>query len=168
MLVWVSALWPRDPYSPKNKHPPGSEKARRRHPKAARNHKFWEISRQANAVGACGRVCVDTGKFFSRCGLGWPGGYKEWVDAGWVRKVIRFWQKHSPNCNFYGRSSFLSSHNLTGGSGVRGKASRIGWEKFSISFSPCSIDIARGGWYISSRNLSTPTYSNSKKIAKMT
>jgi hypothetical protein len=36
-------------------------------------------------------------------------------------KKICFWQKHSPNYNFYDRSTFLSSRNLTGGSGVKGK-----------------------------------------------
>jgi hypothetical protein len=39
-----------------------------------------------------------------------------------VRKKLRFWQKHFSNCDFYGRSTFLSSCNLTGGSDVRGKA----------------------------------------------
>jgi hypothetical protein len=50
--------------------------------------------------------------------------------ALWVWKMGRhgvgdkkyfFWQKRSPNCDFYGRSTFLSSRNLTSGSGVRGK-----------------------------------------------
>jgi hypothetical protein len=27
--------------------------------------------------------------------------------VGWVRKIIRFSQKHSPNCDFYGRSTLL-------------------------------------------------------------
>jgi hypothetical protein len=50
---------------------------------------------------------------------GGPGG---WVNTGWVIKKLCFWQKRSPNCDFYGRSTFLSSRSLTGGSGVRGKA----------------------------------------------
>jgi hypothetical protein len=96
------------PYSPKNKILSGSEKARRRRPKAVRNQKFWEIPRQAHGVGARGRVGVRRHReVFFRCGLGGTSGYKEWVDSGWVRKVIRFWQKHSLNCDFYGRSTFL-------------------------------------------------------------
>jgi hypothetical protein len=52
--------------------------------------------------------------------------------AGWARRVgkhgvgdkkkLCFWQKRSPNCDFYGRSTFLSSRSLTSGSGMRGKA----------------------------------------------
>jgi hypothetical protein len=34
-----------------------------------------------------------------RCGLR--------VDAGWVTKIIRFWQKHIPNFDFYSRFTFL-------------------------------------------------------------
>jgi hypothetical protein len=50
------------------------------------------------------------------------GGYGGRVGVGWVRKISRFWQKRSPNCDFYSCSTFWSSRNLTGGSGVRGKA----------------------------------------------
>jgi hypothetical protein len=35
------------------------------------------------------------------------GGYQGWVDTGWVTKILRFWHKCSPNCDFYGRSTFL-------------------------------------------------------------
>jgi hypothetical protein len=38
-----------------------------------------------------------------------------------VTKELAFWHKCSSNCDFSSRSTFLSSHNLTGGSGVRGK-----------------------------------------------
>jgi hypothetical protein len=34
---------------------------------------------------------------------------------------VFFFHKHSPNCDFYGRSAFLSSCNQTGRSDVRGK-----------------------------------------------
>jgi hypothetical protein len=33
-------------------------------------------------------------------GKGGPDGYTRWVCVGWVRKTIRFWQKHSPNYDF--------------------------------------------------------------------
>jgi hypothetical protein len=45
-----------------------------------------------------------------------------WVGATMVRKTLRIWHKCSPNCDFYGRSTFFSSSNLTGGSNIRGKA----------------------------------------------
>jgi hypothetical protein len=57
--------------------------------------------------------------------------------ARWVRRVGRhgvgdkkiiFWQKRSPNCNFYNCSTFLSSRNPTGGSDVRGTVGPI-WVK---------------------------------------
>jgi hypothetical protein len=32
--------------------------------------------------------------------LGGPSGYGGRVDAGWVRKILRFWQKHTLNCDF--------------------------------------------------------------------
>jgi hypothetical protein len=28
-------------------------------------------------------------------------GYERWVKQDWVRKTICFWQKHSPNCDFW-------------------------------------------------------------------
>jgi hypothetical protein len=59
---------------------------------------------------------------------GGPGGYGGWVDTGWVIKKLFFWQKRSPNCNFYNCSTFLSSRNPTGGSDVRGTVGPI-WVK---------------------------------------
>jgi hypothetical protein len=57
---------------------------------------------------------------------GVPSGYAR-AGIAWVgEKISRFWQKRSPNCDFFGLSTFLSSRNLTGGSGVRGKAGPIG------------------------------------------
>jgi hypothetical protein len=38
---------------------------------------------------------------------GRPSGYGGWVDMGWVTKILRFLQKCSPNCDFYGRSTFF-------------------------------------------------------------
>jgi hypothetical protein len=38
--------------------------------------------------------------------LGGPSGY-EWAEKVAARKIIRFWQKRSPNCDFYGRFTFL-------------------------------------------------------------
>jgi hypothetical protein len=53
---------------------------------------------------------------------GWSqGGYKGWVDAGWVIKKIRFWQKRSQFSIFMVVPPFWSSRNLTGGSGMGGK-----------------------------------------------
>jgi hypothetical protein len=78
----------------------------------------------------------ERGKFF-RCNNCWAQQIQAWVCVTWVRKSFRFWQKRSPNCDFYCRSTFLSSRNLMGGSGVRGKA---GSPKFSIVFFPYSID----------------------------
>jgi hypothetical protein len=46
---------------------------------------------------------------------GGPGGYIGWVCVGWVRKVIRFWQKHSPNCDFlvlHSPSTLCTSKNI--------------------------------------------------------
>jgi hypothetical protein len=42
-------------------------------------------------------------------GCGWwaQSGYGGWVHAGCVRKTLCFWQKRSPNCDFYSRSTFL-------------------------------------------------------------
>jgi hypothetical protein len=48
-----------------------------------------------------------------------PEGTRRRVGWTWVRKTICFWQKRYPNCDFFVRSTFLSSRNLTGGSGVR-------------------------------------------------
>jgi hypothetical protein len=53
-------------------------------------------------------------RLFRRDTLGGPGGYGGWEDAGWVTKIIRFWQKRSPNCDFYGRSTFLVITQLDG------------------------------------------------------
>jgi hypothetical protein len=56
--------------------------------------------------------------------------FRGW-DQKWLHMVGRgdrgdkrnhFWQKHSLNCDFYGSTHFLSFNDLTGGSGVRGKA----------------------------------------------
>jgi hypothetical protein len=57
------------------------------------------------AAGACSRAGPDTDDAAASWqGLGHkggPGGYIGWLSVGWVRKIIRFWQKHSPNCNFW-------------------------------------------------------------------
>jgi hypothetical protein len=51
-------------------------------------------------VDACERVGTrDTG--------GPVVGIHGWVDARWMTKTLRFWQKRSPNYDFYGRSTFL-------------------------------------------------------------
>jgi hypothetical protein len=41
------------------------------------------------------------------CGLVVGPAGMGWVDAGWVKKELDFWQKHSPNCGVYSRSNFL-------------------------------------------------------------
>jgi hypothetical protein len=70
------------------------------------------------AVGGAGGACGSrAGGGAARCptcvrrGWGWrvsgkgnaggPGGYKGWVHAGWVRKIIHFWQKWPLNCVFW-------------------------------------------------------------------
>jgi hypothetical protein len=68
-------------------------------------------------------------------GVRWGAGCGWWAKSryggcvragsGWVRKTLCFWQKCSPNCDLYSRSTFLSLRSLTGGSGVRGKAGPI-------------------------------------------
>jgi hypothetical protein len=44
---------------------------------------------------------------FRRYGCGPDVGMGGWVYVGWVRKIIRFSQRHSPNCNFYGCFTFF-------------------------------------------------------------
>jgi hypothetical protein len=61
-----------------------------------------------------------------------------------VRKKIRFWQKRSPNCDFLvlhspsTLSTYKNIWRLGSSWGVRW--ARFGWEKFSIVFTPYSID----------------------------
>jgi hypothetical protein len=53
---------------------------------------------------------VATGK-----GKGGPDGYTIWLCVGCVRKIIRFWQKRSPNCDFWvfhSPSSLSTSKNI--------------------------------------------------------
>jgi hypothetical protein len=62
-----------------------------------------------------------------------------------VRKILCFWQKHSPNCVFLvlHSPSNISTYkkHMTGGSSVRGKAGPNWVRKVSIVFAPYSIDI---------------------------
>jgi hypothetical protein len=63
-------------------------------------------------------------------GMRWAATRREkWAQSGTGvgmrgvgEKNITFLAETLPNCDFYSRSTFLSSRNLTGGSGVRGKA----------------------------------------------
>jgi hypothetical protein len=74
-------------------------------------------------------------------------GMRGGVDAGWVRKTLHFWQKRSPNCDFLvlhspsALSSFKKIWRVGSAWGVR----RVwfGWEKFSIVFTPYSIDYSK-------------------------
>jgi hypothetical protein len=54
---------------------------------------------------------------------------RSWVEKVVVRKTIRVWEKHSPNCDFlllHSPSTLSTSiNNMTGGSSVRGKADPI-------------------------------------------
>jgi hypothetical protein len=67
------------------------------------------------------------------------------VIGGYDRRV-RSWvgekQKCSPNYDFYGRSTFWSSCNLTGGSDVRGKAGPIWVRKVFIDSFACFARLA--------------------------
>jgi hypothetical protein len=50
------------------------------------------------------RLCLwrsGTVQFFSNREGGGSSGYTTWVCAWWVRKTICFWQKHSPNYDFW-------------------------------------------------------------------
>jgi hypothetical protein len=51
-----------------------------------------------------------------------PAGTTMGTQAMGDKKIV-FWQKHSPNCDFYCRSTFLV---ITRWSDVRGKVARIG------------------------------------------
>jgi hypothetical protein len=73
---------------------------------------------------------------------GGPCGYGGWVDKGWVKKNYGFGRNAPQIVIFMVVPPFWSLRNLTGGSSVRGKRTRIGWETFSIVFAPYSIEKA--------------------------
>jgi hypothetical protein len=70
-----------------------------------------------------------------------------WVKRGWVTKTNCFWQKRSPNCDFlvlHSPSTLSTSKNMWRVGPAWGvRWTRIGWEKFSIVFTPYSIDTSR-------------------------
>jgi hypothetical protein len=72
-------------------------------------------------------------------------GLMGWVRRWWVRKIIRFWQKRSLNCDFsvlHSPSTLSTPKNIwrvDPSWGVR--RTRFRWEKFSIVFAPYSIDL---------------------------
>jgi hypothetical protein len=51
-----------------------------------------------------------------------PRGHERWIKRGWVRKIIRFWQKRSQNCDFlvfHSPSTLSTQKKHTGRSGTR-------------------------------------------------
>jgi hypothetical protein len=64
---------------------------------------------------------------------------------GWGENFFCFWQKRSPNCNFlvlHSPSTLSTSKNMRRVGPAWGvRRAWFGWEKFSIVFTPYSIDL---------------------------